>query len=343
MTVFTLCSNNYLAQAKTLGDSLLKSNPNYQFVIGLTDELNPSIDYNFFYPYTIIPVADIGIDNFDNLWKKYDIIEFNTCVKASYFKYLFKIYQTTDTIIYLDPDIFVYHSFSILEKEFVDNEILITPHILTPICLDNKYPGENAFLNYGLYNLGFIGVHRNCFVNGFLNWWEERTLERGFNKPELGLFVDQLWINLVPIFYSKVKVLRETGLNVAPWNLHERTVLTNLNENRFLMSDESDLIFYHFSSYDVNGSQKMSKHYERYDFQTHPELIELYFNYNQKLLENNIEQYASIPCSYILKREKCLEEQKIPEKNENKLKKLLKLFVPPILLKIKNVSRRSNA
>ena len=37
--IFTICSNNYLAQAKALGDSVLQTNPDYTFFIGLVDEL----------------------------------------------------------------------------------------------------------------------------------------------------------------------------------------------------------------------------------------------------------------------------------------------------------------
>ena len=46
MIIFTLCSNNYLANAKTLGDSILNHRPNTMFVIGLVDERNCEIDYN---------------------------------------------------------------------------------------------------------------------------------------------------------------------------------------------------------------------------------------------------------------------------------------------------------
>ena len=57
-----------------------------------------------------------------------------------------------------------------IEKEFKDNEILVVPHINTPIELDGKIPGENLFLKYGIYNLGFIGIHRNCTsIGGFLD------------------------------------------------------------------------------------------------------------------------------------------------------------------------------
>ena len=43
ITVFTLCAANYLAHAKTLGESLAQHNPDYHFVIGLVDRLPPHI------------------------------------------------------------------------------------------------------------------------------------------------------------------------------------------------------------------------------------------------------------------------------------------------------------
>ena len=40
MTIaFTICSINYLAQARTLGDSLKATNPDVRFFIGLVDTL----------------------------------------------------------------------------------------------------------------------------------------------------------------------------------------------------------------------------------------------------------------------------------------------------------------
>ena len=42
---FTICSNNYLAQAKILQTSFLVHNPDYKFFIGLVDQLDPAINY----------------------------------------------------------------------------------------------------------------------------------------------------------------------------------------------------------------------------------------------------------------------------------------------------------
>lgn len=334
MIIFTLCSNNYLANAKTLGDSILNHRPNTMFVIGLVDERNCEIDYNLLNKFTIIEVSEIGIENFNSLFQKYNIVEFNTCVKASYFKYLFQNYPDVDTILYFDPDIMVFDSLEVLIENFNEYEILLTPHIVTALEFQDTAPNENLFLNYGVYNLGFIGVHRNCMgEGGFLNWWERRLLSKGFIDPCNGYFVDQLWINLVPIFFQKVKIFKESGLNVAPWNLHERKII--INENNILkMDDGNKLIFFHFSSYNFNLPERISN-YERYSFKTNPELISLYNLYQKCLVENNIVTLSKITNAYMLKGA-ALRKQQDCEKNfitQLHLKIFFKQILPPFIWK----------
>ena len=98
---FTLCSNNYLAQAITLGQSLKNTNKEFHFFIGLIDQLNSSLNYDEVRAVaTILPLQDI-IDHklLTDLVNKYDIIELNTSVKPSYFKYFIqkKIYISDST------------------------------------------------------------------------------------------------------------------------------------------------------------------------------------------------------------------------------------------------------
>ena len=57
---FTLCSINYLAQAKTLGDSLLTHNPEYTFIVGLVDKLIPDARLQSF-PYQLVQVSDMDL------------------------------------------------------------------------------------------------------------------------------------------------------------------------------------------------------------------------------------------------------------------------------------------
>lgn len=321
---FTICSNNYLAQAKILCDSLLQFNPDYKMVIGLCDEKIDDIDYDSFQNVQVVSLAEINLDVFDDIISKYDIIELNTSIKPSFFKYFIQEYPELKSVVYLDPDIQVFDTFDVLDSYLLHDDILLTPHIFKPIPVDDLLPAENLFLNYGIYNLGFLALNpKSSNVIQFLNWWEERTLKIGYNRVSEGLFVDQLWINLVPLFFDKVKVLPTYGLNVAPWNLHERSIFSD--GSKYKMEDETSLCFFHFSNYNYLNPTALSKYYNRYDAAiASPVILKLYKQYHDKLLLNNISFFAALPCSYI-------KEKEVPEVIV--IKKTLKAidFIPPIV------------
>lgn len=333
---FTICSNNYLAQAKTLGDSIKKSNPGYHFFIGLTDTLSSEIDYQNEIGHSIIQVDKIGIPEFDNLWKKFSIIEFNTSVKPFFFLYFSSLYSDLKYLFYLDPDIFVYNDFSIIEQEFGElGTTLITPHILTPIELDDKLPGENLFLNHGIYNLGFLGMRNPQPDNKLINWWKERTYNLGYDRLSYGLFVDQLWLNLAPIFFENINISKHPGLNMAPWNLHERRLIER--DNNYWVNKEDQLIFFHFSSYNHTNANAITRQYTRYNFDTNKDLKKIYLNYHELLIVNGIEKLGKIKCHYMEMREKFIYVEnfkKLRSSRKEIFKSFLKKMLPTKVVKI---------
>lgn len=258
--IFTICSNNYLAQAKALGDSLRNTNPDYKFFIGLVDLLSEDIAYENEIGHPIILSHEIGIPDFDSLWKKFNIIELNTCVKPFYLEYFTEKYSDLTHLMYFDPDTFVFGNLLNIENELSDHkEIILTPHILTPIPLDSKMPDEQTFLNHGTYNLGFIGIKNPKSNLSFFRWWGERTYKIGFDKVAEGLFVDQLWMNLTPIFFENTIVSKNSGLNMGPWNLHERYLSKN-QDLKLNVNNKDELIFYHFSNYKFNKPELLARY-----------------------------------------------------------------------------------
>src|SRR5450759_2212444 len=218
--VFTLCSNNYLAQAIALGNSLLLHNPKYIFKIGLVDKRISQIDYAAI-PFKIVEVESIGITAFVEMFKRYSITELNTAVKPYYFQYFYKTQTPADKFIYLDPDILVYQPFTELEEILEISEIVITPHFTTPIN-DDKILAENDFLNSGLYNLGFLALKRGNESQKLINWWTNRLEKKAYIDFVKGMFTDQIWINFAPLFFENVHILCHPGYNMAYWNMHER-------------------------------------------------------------------------------------------------------------------------
>jgi hypothetical protein len=325
--VFTICSNNYLAQAITLGNSLLWYNPDYKFIIGLVDRINPAIDYSII-PYEILEVEEIGISAFDELYKKYNIIELNTAVKPFYFQYLFANRADVKSIIFLDPDILVYSPFAELEKELETSDIIIIPHITTPLN-DDKLQTEEDFLNSGLYNLGFIAVNNTPEGCKMINWWAERLRHKAYIDLKRGLFTDQIWINFVPLFYNNVKILNHQGYNMAYWNLHERSL--SLKQKQYYVNDIYPLVFYHFSGFNPMVPGVLSKYQNRFTFEERPEILLLFEEYSAMLFLNNYKTYINYPNVF----------RGIKEALDNKIRKerihkvsFLKRAVRIIILKI---------
>lgn len=290
--IFTLCSNNYLAQAKVLAASVRQHQPEWKFVLGLVDTMIEQVDYSSL-GFDVIPASNIE-PGIQQLAEKYSIIELNTCLKPTFFLYFFQ-QQKALNVVYLDPDIRLYSPLREMEISFVTGDIILTPHIVTPIALDGQTPGEKLFLNYGLYNLGFLGLKKSNITIRFLQWWKDRTYAQGYDRPAEGLFTDQLWINLVPIYFARVKILRHPGYNMAPWNLHER-YLQDL-DGEFRLLSKNKLVFFHFSGFDLQ-LKKLHKDYVRFHPDQRPDLKRLYEEYAARLREENFSFYSSLPCHY---------------------------------------------
>jgi hypothetical protein len=295
MTIaFTICSNNYLAHAKTLGDSYLKHHPDHRFIIGLVDTLHESFDYSVFNTFEIIPVAELNIPEFDELNSKYNIVELNTAVKPTYFHYIFEKYKP-ENLMYIDPDILVVSPFEEVLDLLKTKNIIITPHICTPVE-DEFAPTDYHTLRGGIFNLGFIALSNYTSVKGFLSWWHDRVVKYGFADFAQSMFYDQLWINYVPVFYDNYAILKHPGYNMANWNLHERA----LSENgaTFSVNEIYPLRFFHFSSYKFQKPEVICAYLSRYDFNSRPDLVNIFKQYQSLLIENQVDEISNLPVFY---------------------------------------------
>lgn len=298
---FTLCSNNYLAQAITLKDSFLNYHKDYEFFIGLVDKLSKNIDYT---NLNIIEVEKTEIKNFSDMVSRYNIVELNTSVKSFYFQYFFNKCDA-EIVKYIDPDIMFFSSLGKEDEEIhIKNKItfFLTPHITSPIPLSDTYPHqENKFLNFGIFNFGFLSIRKSPSSEHFLNWWSERLEKLCVNDVKNGLFVDQLWGNFIPLFYpNDYRVSHHLGLNMAHWNIHERTL--SLKDNKWFVNDIYPLVFYHFSNYDpLDSENRITKRIPKnFSFNERPDLKSLFDIYRTQLLKNNYVYFLKIK-PYFLK------------------------------------------
>ena len=238
---FTLCSNNYLPFALSLGQSVKSFEPDACFLIGLVDKFSPQIDYSVWKQFEFLTCFDLGYTEFESMLSRYDIIEFNTAVKPFYFEYLFGKYSEIDTIYYLDPDLCFYQSPEVMDREWEDAEILLTPHLIDVPQKPNT--GELTSLGHGIYNLGFMGLRRGKESLRLIQWWKERLKEHCRIDKCRGIFVDQKWIDLAAFFFDNIKSVKHPGWNMAWWNFSERKLLKT-SQGYSVNQDETLLLFF---------------------------------------------------------------------------------------------------
>jgi hypothetical protein len=287
--VFTLCSNNYLAQAKVLGDSVLKFNPDYTFIIGLVDAFHSEVDYSFLNPFKLLPVTEIGIDEIDELIKKYNIVEFNTAVKPFYFEFLFQEFSPTQ-VIYLDPDTVAFSKFSEIDMLLTQYDFLLTPHLLT-IRVTEEPAMETLILNVGIFNLGFLALTNSHNSFQMIMWWKVRMRKYCYINFCQGLFVDQIWANFIPSYFTNYHILRSSGYNVGYWNFDERAI--SVNDSGYMVNEKDHLIFFHFSNFNPLHPDKLCKWLD-YSFEKRPDLSQLYENYSHELLDCKYEKFSKL-------------------------------------------------
>jgi glycosyltransferase involved in cell wall biosynthesis len=294
IAVCTIVAKNYLALAKTLGQSLHRFHPEIDFRISIVDLLQERLDAAETGKFLVDPPVDY-MDRalLNKMAYGYEITEFNTSVKPFYVEYLFN--QGYEKVIYLDPDIWVMQPLDAIFTSLDADPIVLTPHLLDPIPFDQCVPNELSILQSGAYNLGFLGVRRSPLVERFLTWWQERLAEYCIIAPERGIFVDQKWVDLVPGMFGGVTALRDRGYNVAYWNLNARQITYRDGE---YWIDQDRLKFFHFSGFNADKPQNLSKHQDRIKPKQRPALDQLLSEYAQALKANGHERYKQWPYGY---------------------------------------------
>ncbi len=287
----TIVSLNYLPYARVLAQSFITHHPGMEFYVLLVDRVPGDMDLAG-EQFTVVCVEDLGIPEFKSIAFKYDILELNTNVKPTFLKYLLK--QGIDQIVYLDPDILIYHKLDPVFDALQLHPIVLIPHCLSPA--QDGGASDLILLGGGVFNLGFVGVSNTSEGERFLSWWEERCLHLAFNEPRAFMFVDQKWANLVPCYFESSAILRHEGCNVAYWNLHEREI--SQSKTNWVVNGQRPLIFYHFSGISVDGGDRISKFTDSVNLSNRPDLRPLFEEYRALLLSCGFRELNERPYAF---------------------------------------------
>lgn len=175
------------------------------------------------------------------LKKKYTDDKLRWALKPVYLKFLLELGY--DHVIYVDNDVFFYASPDFLFEKLNQTSFLLTPHFYKADPTRDQHWLEANF-RVGLYNAGFIGVSQKGIP--ILDWWANCCLYNVKKAYWRGLFDDQKYLDLVPVLFDEVEILKHKGCNLAGWNYMNYTLVRD--ERNQLLVNGDPLVFIHFAA-----------------------------------------------------------------------------------------------
>ena len=289
LAVFTICSNNYMPFARVLLESVGRHHPEADLFVCLADR---RIEFDGLYSsaWTVVEAEALPIPGFPAFAFRYDIMEFNTALKPFMFQHLVDELGY-DQALYFDPDIELFAPLEAVTGALgAGASFALTPHLCSP-CEDRLEPNDLTIMRAGAYNLGFLGASRSEETSELLAWWARRLRYECINAQQDGIFVDQKFMDLLPSFARRAVVLHDTSLNVAYWNLPQRSLQ---NDGNGWTVDGAPLTFFHFSGFDPRKPSRLSKHDPRFATDMPEPLARLTAHYAGQLMRCG---FDAIPAS----------------------------------------------
>ena len=247
-TICTISTQSHLFKTYALAESIKKYGVELKVLLIDTDAVQKDFPDNIQFHF----LNNIHSDRIEKTKQRYKKDKLRWALKPAYLLYLL---SSHNRIIYVDNDVFFYKKFEFLFHELKDSDVLLTPHFYPNSPTGNQTWLEANF-RIGLYNAGFIGVNNRS--KNALEWWSDCCLYAMKIAYWRGLFVDQKYLDLFPILFNNVKVLKQKGCNFAGWNEH-------------LKLTEKEITFIHYNPFTLqkfsNGKNKYNSMFREYELQ----------------------------------------------------------------------------
>ena len=276
----TIATEAFLPWALVLFDALARHHPHAARVllyVRAGDEAHrvPRVE-----GVTVLAVEDlVDAATEATLRRRYGIAELCFALKPRLLRHCLDRFG--ERAVYLDSDLDVQGRLDQAMIELEGANVVLTPHLDAPLPYDGKRPSELTILRAGSFNAGFVAVSESPEARAFLEWWDTRAAHWGFVAPEWGYQGDQKWLDLAPLLFRGVAVLRDLGSNVGAWSLHVRRVERG---PRGYTVNGSPLAFFHFSGFDPDEPGELSRYQNRVRMRDYPAVAELAADFARRIV-----------------------------------------------------------
>ena len=291
----TIVARNYLAYARVLADGWRRHHQELPFHVLVIDEAGGADTRD---ELEVMSPADLGLpaSELARMRGIYGIHELSTALKPHLLGAL--LGTGADVAIFLDADTDIHAGLHDVAPLAERHGVVLSTHFLEPPPFDGRSPSELEKATSGVFNSGFVAVGRSG--RAFLDWWASRLRRDCLFCDPLGLHADQRWLDFVPSYFEH-HVLRDPGINVAPWNIHERQI--GWMDGSFTV-DGGPLRAFHFAGFDPENPQRPSS-YEwwtplRFDIATQPAVQRLCREYGERLFAAGHQRFRSLQYRYAM-------------------------------------------
>jgi hypothetical protein len=244
----TIITSSHLGYAEALAKSLHAHDEDcllYALVVDadLRDKSRPG--------FTVLSIPEMECELSDLLARRYLDFgrhdEFRWSMKSVLLLHLLRR-EKAGKVVFVDPDIAFFNDPRFLFDFLDSSNVLLTPHWR---CNDpSKDPANfRMLMTEGHFNAGFVAVSSGA--EEALEWWGRICLGRCERAQAEGLFVDQSYLNLLPVYFDKVQIIRHRGCNVANWNLEMNR--RELVDGEVMINGNDPVVFIHFTNSTIRG------------------------------------------------------------------------------------------
>jgi len=258
-TFCTIITSDYFGYSQALYDTLKQFHNNVTlYVLVVDDEIKSDLA-----GIKTIGLGDLkSIGNAKKLIKKYGKDHRSALrwtLKPILLKYLLTE-KDIDKILFVDPDLGFFGDYSFLFEKLDTKNVLLTPHWREIYPSKDQEQFQLVFKE-GLYNAGFFGV--NKYGLDALDWWAEACLEECSKDVTPGFFVDQSYLNVLPVYFDEVEVLTHQGCNLAAWN--RKVCKRSKEDGEPIVNKQFPVVFIHFTPSTIRGIlSSKDKHLRNY-------------------------------------------------------------------------------
>ncbi|MDB4061251.1 hypothetical protein N9515_04820 [Vicingaceae bacterium] len=232
MAIFcTISTYSHLFKSYALADSIQQFGGELKVLLVDSDEVmnveNTPANIEFHH------LGQINFERIEQTKGAYKKDKLRWALKPAYLLYLLPNYQE---LIYVDNDVFFYTDFNFLFEELRSSDVLLTPHFY-PSSPKREQTWLESNFRLGLYNAGFVGVNQNA--KKALEWWSDCCLYEIRRSYWRGLFDDQKYLDLLPVLFDNVKIIKNRGCNFAGWSDQQNLL-------------EKEIVFIHFNAFTIS-------------------------------------------------------------------------------------------